>query len=902
MNNDNKLIQILKKIGSSLSIFFAFLWKKKIQIFIGSSLLIFGIFFFLLGGSYVAWTQEKPQIVKNLDKFSSEINTFNDQIRPDPIKIVDKKGLLIGEFFRSEFRPIRTDNLKDFQVIVWALLSMEDRSFFNHSGVNWSAIARAFIINITKGRISQGGSTITQQLAKLTLDLGKRSLFNKLTEFYATFYIESRFSKEEILAMYLNQIFLGQDNTGVESAARYYFDKSAKDLSVAEAAMIVGTIPAPSLYNPVRNLRIALARQRLVMVEMSRNTDSRVRPKGKQFEGFETKIIDSIQKFRAKYKVEETVEEGKPTRYSSNIAARGYDRNFRLNLAPDFNIDIRKFVIDNYSEEELSNRSITVHTTLDYEKQMIAQAALREGIDNIRNNIVALGVVSKKNPKPINQKIVNEIADGMRSSFVSINPNNGDVEVFLNSLRISRSYRPNRIETSFRQPGSTIKALIYALAYERRMVNPSSVVVDEKISFNGYAPKNWYAGYKGEVTVRRSIAQSMNTIPVKFLREMGVDSFLDKLAEILSLEPEETKKRFNRNLSLALGSGELTPMELAVVYATLQNGGKKVVPRKILKITDSNALDDFSFIEPTTYQVLDPVACAMAIDSISAVLTSEGTMPIRLTGDKRFPMGGKTGTVQSPAGAREKWGNISGVRDAWFAGALPGQTSVVWIGNEWGAPFPGSGSGTTGRVWWQYAQALNNRTPITEKSLMTEEIQGNYLKLDVCTDDGTQLENDWDKEFITLAIPSPTNLNSDPDLNSDPNPNEESPAPELDINSRDMKKRSQNAEKTTEENKVKNPRYCKLPAFAQYYYIGEGAQRRKITEPIFTDEGVLIASREGVSEINVMDTSETAKIEPGLTDPFAPVREGAVELDEPFMDTPYSDSPYSNSPTGIPEL
>jgi penicillin-binding protein 1A len=899
MKNDNKLIQILKKTGSLLVLFGKFLWKKKLQIFIGTSLLVFGIVFFLLGGSYVAWTQEKPQIVKNLDKFSKEINTFNDQIRPDPIKIVDKKGVLIGEFFRSEFRPIRTDNLKDFQVFIWALLSMEDRSFYNHSGVNWKAIARAFIINIAKARISQGGSTITQQLAKLTLDLGKRSLFNKLTEFYATFYIESRFSKDEILAMYLNQIFLGQDNTGVESAARYYFDKSAKDLSVPEAAMIVGSIPAPSLYNPVRNLRIALARQRLVMIEMSRNTDSNVRPQGKQFDGMEKKIVDSIQKFRAKYKVEETVEEGKPTRFSSNIASRGYDRNFRLNLAPDFNIDVRKFVIDNYTEEELNNRSITVHTTLDYEKQMIAQAALREGIESIRNNIVALGVATKKNPKPVKQKIVDEIADGMRSSFVSINPNNGDVEVFLNSLRISRSYRPNRIETSFRQPGSTIKALIYALAYERRMVNPSSVVVDEKISFNGYSPKNWYAGYKGEVTVRRSIAQSMNTIPVKFLREMGVNYFLDKLAEILSLNPEETKKRFNPNLSLALGSGELTPMELAVIYATIQNGGKKVVPRKILKITDANALDDFSFIEPTTYQILDPVACAMAIDSISAVLTTEGTMPIRLTGDKRFPMGGKTGTVQSPAGAREKWGNISGVRDAWFAGALPGQTSVVWIGNEWGAPFPGSGSGTTGKVWWQYAQALNNRNPIADKFLMTEEIQGNYLKLDVCTDDGTQLENDWDKEFIALSVPISSNPDSDPNTNPnlEGNPEDNAPSPELDSNPGEPKQRAPLAEKKPEENKVKNPRYCKLPAFAQYYYIGEGARRRKISEPILTDEGVLIASREGLSEINVMDTTESEKIEPGLTDPFAPVREGAVELDEPFMETP-----YSNSPTGIPEL
>lgn len=856
---------------------------------LGSILCLLLISFFI-GGSYVSWTSEKPRVEKNLNKFATEINRVFDPSTTSPILIKDKNGILIGEFYRNNLKPIRVDNLDDHKIIVWALLSAEDREFYNHSGINYVAIFRAILVNLSRFRLSQGGSTITQQLAKLTLNLGERNLFNKLTEVYATYYIENRFSKQEILSMYLNQIYLGQDNTGVESASRYYFDKSASDLSPAEAAMIIGIIPAPSVYNPIENLRYALLKQSIVLKEMAKTHDSKIRPSNQLIGSkFNVLLDDSIRKFKKTYAVaelktndqienssNENRDEDKKKlikiKYTSIIGSKGYDRNFKVNLAPDFNADIRKYILDVYTDEELENKNIIVHTTLDYEKQKIAEVALKEGMQTIKNEILQLANPGKSKKKsktnPPSQELVQEIASGMRGGFVSLNSKSGDVEVFINSVKISNSYRPNRLEYSYRQPGSTIKALVYALAFEKRIVTPSSIIKDEAISYNGYSPKNWYAGYKGDVTVRRAFAQSMNTVSVKLLKQVGVSYFIERIAQILDLDINTAKERFTPNLSLALGSGELTPMELSIIYATIQNGGKKVTPRKIRKITDSSSLEDFSNPEPDSYQILDPIACAMALDTLQSVLTEEGTMPIRLSVEDRFPMGGKTGTVQSPKEARKKWSGIEGVRDTWFAGLVPEMATVVWIGNDWGAPFPGSGSGTTGKIWWKFSQAVASRSS-TGRQLLSEEIKGSYMKLDICADDGTLLEPNYEKEFL------------DPISVSEVNPSVEQVPTETDkskkITSTD---KSGKKIKTLEAPKVKNFAYCKFPLLNQYYYIGDSIARREKPMEILAPEE--LANRNGNSEIQKIE-SEKNKQSKESAEAFV---EGGVELEESFINIP----------------
>ncbi len=730
-----------ERIFAILSSIFQYVKKNWKSILKYSTIAGVIIFAFLVGGSYVVWLTKQEDVIRNLETFQREVSDNYDPNEIKPIRILDKNGKLIGEFSRRKFRPIRTDNLANHGNIIWALLSSEDRDFYEHSGVNFTALTRAIIVNLTTFR-KQGGSTLTQQLAKLTLDLGARNVFNKLTEFYCTFYLESKFDKNTILAMYLNRIFLGEGNTGVEEASRYYFNKPAYELTPAEAALLVGTIPAPSNFNAVRNLQITLKRQKMVLTGMGQNKN--LHPNRQAVEkDFEKKVDLNIRKFRAAYAVEEAKEEEDKIVITSEIGKYGFDKDFTINFAPDFNFGIRQFVIDNFSEIDLESRGMNVYTTLDFDKQEAAERSLREGIETVRKKLSETKAAAIKAGNNEEVAIEKKIIENMNGSLISINPSNGYVEALVGSYKISNIFRLNRAVSAVRQPGSAIKALVYLLAFEKRVATPTSVVVDEQIKIRGYAPKNWYKGYRGAMQVRVAFAQSVNTIAVKFMDEIGVSDFLSTLGKILDLDRSELNKRFQPNLTLALGSGELSPKELATIYATIANMGKKVKPIEILRITDFEGSELYSPppINPNdAEQILDPVACAMVLNLLEAVVSEEGTLKIGLKEGEKFPLGGKTGTVQSPKEAQKRWGKRKGVRDVWFAGVNPNLVTTVWVGNDIGAPFPGSGSGTSGGIWFRYVSHIARTIGFGES--LIPPFNGDYVKVDICAETGGLLSNE----------------------------------------------------------------------------------------------------------------------------------------------------------------
>lgn len=723
--------------------------KKRKSIFRKIILLIFIIGIASIGTTYCSWYKYRSKVIASLEKYKVEVAGSGEVVRIRPIRIFDINQKLIGEFSRSNYKPIRRDNLNSHANIVWALLSAEDREFFNHSGINFVAVLRAIFINLLEFRVAQGGSTITQQLAKLTLNLGQRNIFNKIIEAYCTLYIERNFDKKTILAMYMNQIFMGEGNTGLEEAARYYFNKSAMTLSPSESAMLVGIIPAPSIYNPVRNIAVALERQRRIMYDMSQNQELHFHPE-KIDKTYPNTIEERIRKFKKKYRVKSIVDpkkKGTDKKLTSDIGKYGYDRQFRVNEAPDFNESIRKYIFEKFTAEELEKKELNIYTTLNIRKQKIAEAALREGIDGVKSSLQKRKnrKLKRKKKQPSFEK---EIMDSMNGSVVSLNPYNGYVEVLVGSYKLSSIYRLNRAEEAQRQPGSAIKGFVYALALEKRIINPSSVVIDEKINFNGYSPRNWYKGYKGDITARQALAQSVNTISVKLLKEIGVDYFLNKLSMILSTPYSKLRNRIGKNLSLALGSGELTPMEMAVIYSTIANGGRRIKPRKILRITDDNGedllVDELSTVE-SGERVLDPVACAMTINLMQAVLSKGGTMPVRLGSDDYFPAAGKTGTVQTPRKIMRKWQQRSGIRDSWFVGIVPANVTAVWVGNDQGAPFPGSGAKTSGGIWLKFASYLQRN--FNEGYKLIRPFDGDYVRLDICGDNGYLLSDFPDCEI-----------------------------------------------------------------------------------------------------------------------------------------------------------
>jgi penicillin-binding protein 1A len=703
-------------------------------------LFVFSNLFFCTG-SFLEWMEIKDRVKADLDRFESEISQDYDTKRTLPVKILDKNEQVIGEFHRKNYKPIRMDNLDKHYNLIWALLSSEDREFYNHKGINLKAIFRAIFVNLTNRKFTQGGSTITQQLAKITINnsieenkIRKRTIFNKLTELYCTFYIERQYEKDKILIMYMNHIFMGENNTGLEEASKYYFNKSAKDLTPAESAILIGVIPAPSVFNPVRNLAIALQKQKTILNVMGKNPHLNPN-QSNSISDFTDKIPDQIRKFIAAYDVKE-IKGSEKKKFTSRIASYGYDRDFIINLAPDFNETIRRYVLSEFPSEELERRSVKVYTTLDFKKQQIGQIALREEIDKVRGNLEKRKEEFLKKDNKEEVKREKSIIDGINGSLVSMNPYTGNIEVLIGSDKISKTFQINRAEEIKRQPGSVIKGLIYALALEKRIINPSSIVVDEKIDFGGYSPKNWYAGFKGPMTARQAMGLSVNTVSVKLLKEIGVKTFLTKLSMILSLPYSEIEERMGNNLSLALGSGELSPLELSIIYSTIANGGKSVRPKRILKVVDGNGEVLRMPEEEISEQIIDPIACAMAINLMEAVLSGEGTVG-QVKDLAHVQLAGKSGTVQTPTIIKKKWNNRSGVRDSWFAGIAPGLVSIVWIGNDQGAPFPGSGSGTTGKVWLNYTIAIKKR--INFEDALIRSFDGDYNRVDICGDNGELL-------------------------------------------------------------------------------------------------------------------------------------------------------------------
>jgi penicillin-binding protein 1A len=724
-------------------------WEHKKKISLYSAAVGFFLVSAISVGAYVSWRNKKQGVKKILASIEAELRgemTARDQ---KPIEIYDRNGVLIGEMRRSGQRDIRGDNLKDFHAITWALLSSEDRNFHNHSGIQLKSIGRALHAMLTTGE-TQGGSTITQQLAKLlmseaesaeeglagdTTKIRKRNIFNKLSEFFCTWYLEVNYKKETILALYLNKVYLGLNSVGFEDASRRYFGVSARNLTPAEAAMLVGIIPAPSVYNPAASMKRALARQQLVLKLMNQNP---------QLAGSVGKMEPEkeIQAFLQNHGVAER-KVGEATIYASKIGKYVYARNFKTNRAPDFLNEVEKFLNKRYTSDDLKNRILRIDTTLDVRSQeaaadLLAQRvrALREELHKEKEKLMA------KNNKP-EADVVQIIEDGINGSYVGLNPTNAHIETLIGGFEYKSTSPINRAFTMYRQPGSTIKALVYAMAFEKKLIHPSSIVEDKAINIGGYHPKNWYKGFKGKITARQAFALSMNTIPVMLLQEIGISAFVEKMRLAMGLTSDEMALRIGdrKNLTMALGSIELSPLELARIYGTIASGGYHTEPVMILKISDfdGNAIYQAD-VTSARERILDPIACAMVMNLMQAVISPEGTMPIKSEEIKGIS-GGKSGTVQSPASAKSKWKNRSGIRDTWFVGALPQQISVIWVGHERGAPFTGSGGSTAGTVWKDFSKDYVQFHPGVNQLL--PQLDSGYVALDICGEYGLILQSGY---------------------------------------------------------------------------------------------------------------------------------------------------------------
>lgn len=548
-------------------------------------LLALGVLFLLgvMGGSglvlYYGW-----DLPRRLDLRST--------YQPSVVSTVyDVRGQPIGEFYHQRRVIVALDQIPPH--VIDAFLAAEDARFFKHKGVDVFAIIRAFFANLRKGEIREGGSTITQQLVRGVLLTSERTWKRKIREAILAYQVERNHTKEEILYLYLNQIYFGHGNYGIGAASRDYFGKGVGELNLAEAALLAGLPRSPSRSSPYRDFFSAMERQRYVLRRMYK-------------EGFitETAYQESLQT---------------PIRLTPSP-------DLNSQIAPYFVEHVRQIVGDQYGFDPLLQGGLRIYTSLDASLQRAAQKAVREGLDELRLRI-------RGTPDSAESE---EMA--VQGALLVLDPHTGAVRALVGGYDFARS-QYNRALQAKRQAGSAFKPIIYSAALERGF-SELSVVLDGPLSFRVapgkyWRPQNYDNRFVGPVTLRSALAHSLNSVAVRLVDRLGVDRIIQQARKLGIESPME------KNLSLALGSSSVSLLEMVRAYSVFANGGRLMEPLFITKVTDryGRVLEQN---EPASEQVLSPEVAYVLTDMLKNVVQS-GTG--RSAGKLGRALAGKTGTT-----------------------------------------------------------------------------------------------------------------------------------------------------------------------------------------------------------------------------------------------------------------
>ncbi len=655
-------------------------------------------------------------------------------------RIYDKNGILVSELFRQKREVVPLEKIPDS--MVRAFVSIEDSEFYDHYGINIKGIVRAFFINIFAGRIKQGGSTITQQLAKILLTSRKRNIYRKVKEAFISLMIESSYSKDEIMALYLNQIYLGHGAYGVESASKIYFGKHVWELNLAEASLIATLPSAPNLLSPIRHPKRSMRKHRAVLSRMVEEGFITVSEAEKAYLEFWPDYLD----------------------YINNLPPSRNTMSARIDKAPWFTEYVRRKLVRKYGNDQVYEKGLSVYTTLDIKKQIEAQNIMKDALErqtsvssslvfkndeyiienfskevNLVSSLFDLPTFTRKgSPEQIkfNNYIRNQFAEEfeglnflagtepigkalyefkksylqdrdmqkVEGCIISINQRNGYIETMVGGSEFTPINQLNRTIQSRRQPGSAIKPLLYSAAIESGKFTPATTVLDSPVVYldnegGDWLPENYECEYYGLVRLRRALMLSINVVSIRLADALGIGTLIDYYKKLLKMNDEEAKKRIPRNFSIALGSVEVSPFELTRAYAIIANGGKDVMPLSIRYIEDrdgrviENREQEIKAIldkkdRSGTRQVLKPETAAIMMSMLRSVVES-GTGRSASPG---VPAGGKTGTTNN-------W------KDAWFVGFTPMLTTGLWIGYDRMGLSLGigqSGGGVAAPVWGRY--------------------------------------------------------------------------------------------------------------------------------------------------------------------------------------------------------
>jgi penicillin-binding protein 1A len=670
-----------------------------------------------------------------------KVESLADYQPPVVTRILSDNNTVIAEIFDE--RRIVVPVARMPRQLIEAFVAAEDSNFFQHRGIDLTSVLRAAVKNLMAGGVVQGGSTITQQVAKSLLLTPERSFERKFKEAILAYRIENRLSKEEILYLYLNQIFLGHGAYGVQAAAENYFAKNVDQLTLAECSLLAGLPRAPSRYSPYHNLKAAKDRQKYVLGRMA-----------------EEKYISAAQADAA-------------FREPLTIRSR---RNQHRQDAAFFTEQVRRDLEATYGRDLLYRGGLEVHTSMNLAQQVVAQQAVRNNlreydkrhgyrgplgildpaaeekflteqseafikdppeVDDLVEALVVgsdaqqirvrmasgEGIISRKEtawagniqvaPRgataagnargsgssriPVGSRILVRILDTppqrpwslaleqdpeVQGALLALDPHSGLIKAMVGGYDFRRS-QFNRVLQARRQPGSAMKPLIYAAALDKGFT-PATVVIDEPLVFRfrqpdgtikEWAPQNYSREFSGPTTVRQALAKSNNIVTIRILQEIGV-RYAAEYAHQLGI-----KAPIQEDLTLALGSSAVTPLELATAFATLANGGIRISPTYITQVRDRHgnileSIDPADFPagpQPGQRMVERPRTRVISAETAYLTTTLMESVIQEGTGARAKalgrPVAGKTGTTND-------------LRDAWFIGSVPQLLALSWVGYD----------------------------------------------------------------------------------------------------------------------------------------------------------------------------------------------------------------------------
>ena len=563
------------------------------------------------------------------------ISELNAPREKHGIQIKDSKGNIIARYGDIYGDYLGFDDLPT--ELVGAVLATEDRNFFYHFGLDPIGIARAMFVNIKSGRFSQGGSTITQQLAKNIFLSSERTLKRKIQEMFLSFWLESKFSKQEILSIYLNKVYLGAGNYGVDAASRHYFGKPAKQMNLGESALIAGLLKAPSRYAPTSSEERSKGRAQQVLLNM-------VDAGRLSIEEAE----NTIKKLKFTDK--------KHRKSKSNGNGDGKDKDIK-SVVNNTNKYFSDWVLE----------SITKHIG-EIKEDLIVETTMQPKMQQFAERAIARNMTSE----------IQEKSHVSQAVLVSMRAN-GEVVALIGGLDHNKS-EYNRATQAKRQPGSAFKPIIYLTAMENGY-DPESLVEDKPIYIKGWRPKNYNGKYRGLMSIKQALTHSVNTIAVQLLQATSIKKVI-KTAKRLGVE-----SKIPHAPSIALGSNELTPIEMTTAYAHFASGGYAVKPYGIKKIIGKES-------GRTLYQRKKPQkTLVIKKDAV-------GKMNSMLNNVIQFGTG-KAARIGRPAAG--KTGTTSEYKDAWFVGFTGNIATAVWVGNDDATKMNKvTGGSIPARIWQNY--------------------------------------------------------------------------------------------------------------------------------------------------------------------------------------------------------